>query len=201
MSSILITGASKGIGRAAAAELARRGHRVVATARDTRTLDDLDVDQRLRLDVTDQASVAAAVERSSRSTSSSSNAGVIFRAAVEAKSDRGDRTPLRAEHCRGDPCHSGRPAADARAQEGPAAVRLQCRRASRSARPSHTRPPSSHSKPSPRHWPSRSPGLASMSLSLSRVRSAQALWTTCSPTVCPTTRTQACSHKAAFPRR
>jgi short chain dehydrogenase len=61
MSSILITGASKGIGRATAAELARRGHRVVATARDPSTLDDLDVDQRLLLDVTDQASVDAAV--------------------------------------------------------------------------------------------------------------------------------------------
>jgi MFS family permease len=34
MASVLITGASKGIGRAAAVEFARRGHRVIATARD-----------------------------------------------------------------------------------------------------------------------------------------------------------------------
>ncbi|HEY3881136.1 MAG TPA: SDR family NAD(P)-dependent oxidoreductase [Trebonia sp.] len=84
MSSILITGASKGIGRAAAAELARRGHRVVATARDPRALDGLDVDQRLRLDVTDQASVDAAVGQAGEIDVLLSNAGVIFRAAVEA---------------------------------------------------------------------------------------------------------------------
>jgi NAD(P)-dependent dehydrogenase (short-subunit alcohol dehydrogenase family) len=84
MSSILITGASKGIGRAAAAELARRGHRVVATARDPRVLDGLDVDQRLRLDVTDQASVDAAVGQAGEIDVLLSNAGVIFRAAVEA---------------------------------------------------------------------------------------------------------------------
>jgi len=84
MSSILITGASKGIGRATAAELARRGHRVVATARDPRTLVSLDVDQRLRLDVTDQASVDAAVEQAGEIDVLISNAGVIFRAAVEA---------------------------------------------------------------------------------------------------------------------
>jgi len=84
MSSILITGASKGIGRAAAAELARRGHRVVATARDPRALDGLDVDRRLRLDVTDQASVDAAVEQAGEVDVLISNAGVIFRAAVEA---------------------------------------------------------------------------------------------------------------------
>jgi hypothetical protein len=35
------------------AELAQRGHRVVATARNPQTLDDLDVDRRLSLDVTD----------------------------------------------------------------------------------------------------------------------------------------------------
>lgn len=84
MSSILITGASKGIGRATAVELARRGHRVVATARDPRALDGLDVDQRLSLDVTDQASVDAAVAQAGEVDVLISNAGVIFRAAVEA---------------------------------------------------------------------------------------------------------------------
>jgi NAD(P)-dependent dehydrogenase (short-subunit alcohol dehydrogenase family) len=84
MSSVLITGASKGVGRATATELAKRGHRVVATARDPRTLDDLDVDQRLRLDVTDQASVDAAIEQAGDIDVLISNAGIIFAAAVEA---------------------------------------------------------------------------------------------------------------------
>ncbi|HEY1670814.1 MAG TPA: SDR family NAD(P)-dependent oxidoreductase [Trebonia sp.] len=84
MSSILITGASKGIGRATAVELARRGHRVIATARDPRALSGLDVDRRLRLDVTDQASVDAAVAQAGEIDVLISNAGVIFRAAVEA---------------------------------------------------------------------------------------------------------------------
>src|SRR3984885_6932617 len=60
MSSVFITGANRGIGRVIATEFARRGHRVVATARDPRTLADLDVSQRLALDVPDDASVAAA---------------------------------------------------------------------------------------------------------------------------------------------
>src|ERR1700753_982748 len=84
MSSILITGASKGIGRAAAVELAKRGHRVIATARDPRALDGVAVDQRLRLDVTDQASVDAAVAAAGEVDTLVSNAGVIFRAAGEA---------------------------------------------------------------------------------------------------------------------
>ena len=84
MSSVLITGASKGIGRATAAELAQRGHRVIGTARNPRTLDDLDVDQRLSLDVTDQASVQSAIEQAGEIDVLISNAGAIFVAAAEA---------------------------------------------------------------------------------------------------------------------
>ena len=84
MSSILITGASKGIGRATAVEVAQRGHRVVATARDPHSLDGLDVDQRLRLDVTDQASVDGAIAQAGEIDVFISNAGTIFAAAVEA---------------------------------------------------------------------------------------------------------------------
>ena len=54
----LITGCSTGIGRATAAELTKRGYDVIATARRPETLDDLDVAERLALDVDDDASVA-----------------------------------------------------------------------------------------------------------------------------------------------
>lgn len=84
MCSVLITGANRGIGRAIATEFAGRGHRVVATARDPRTLADLDVSQRLSLDVTDDASVTAAVEAAGDIDIVVANAGVIFYAAVEA---------------------------------------------------------------------------------------------------------------------
>jgi NADP-dependent 3-hydroxy acid dehydrogenase YdfG len=84
VSSVLITGANRGIGRAIAGEFVRRGHRVVATARDPRTLADLDVSRRLALDVTDDASVTEAVAAAGDIDILVSNAGVIFYAAVEA---------------------------------------------------------------------------------------------------------------------
>jgi hypothetical protein len=64
MSRILITGCSKGLGRATALELARGGHEVVAAARKIETLVHLPVAARIALDVTSDASVRLAVEQS-----------------------------------------------------------------------------------------------------------------------------------------
>ncbi len=61
MARVLLTGCSTGFGRAAAVELTKRGHDVVATARRPESIADLDVAQTLTLDVDDDVSVAAAV--------------------------------------------------------------------------------------------------------------------------------------------
>jgi NAD(P)-dependent dehydrogenase (short-subunit alcohol dehydrogenase family) len=61
MSRVLVTGCSTGIGRATAVELTKRGHAVVATARRAASIEDLDVAERLELDVDDDESVARAV--------------------------------------------------------------------------------------------------------------------------------------------
>jgi NAD(P)-dependent dehydrogenase (short-subunit alcohol dehydrogenase family) len=80
---VLITGCSTGIGRACAQELADRGHFVVATARDPKALNDVRADLRLPLDVTDTASVAAAVEAAGPLDALVNNAGISISGPVE----------------------------------------------------------------------------------------------------------------------
>ncbi len=80
---VLITGCSTGIGRVAAQELARRGHRVLATARRPETLDDLEVAERLALDVDDAASVERALAAAGRIDALVNNAGWSARGPIE----------------------------------------------------------------------------------------------------------------------
>lgn len=83
MTSVLITGASRGIGRAIALELTARGHRVIATARRVEDLAGLDVDRRLRLDVTDQESIDQALRDAGDVDVLVSNAGATIRSPLE----------------------------------------------------------------------------------------------------------------------
>jgi len=72
---VLVTGAARAIGRATAEVLTARGHEVVATARDATSLKDLKVDRILNLDVSDDASVAAAVHAAGELDAVVNNAG------------------------------------------------------------------------------------------------------------------------------
>ncbi len=80
---ILVTGAARAIGRATVEECVRRGHDVVATARDPRLLDGLDAADHLALDVRDAASVHAAIERAGELGAVVSNAALSASGPVE----------------------------------------------------------------------------------------------------------------------
>jgi NAD(P)-dependent dehydrogenase (short-subunit alcohol dehydrogenase family) len=73
---VLVTGASRAIGRATVEVLVGRGHAVVATARRPELLADLPVDQVLELDVRDGDSVAAAVAAAGELDAVVNNAGL-----------------------------------------------------------------------------------------------------------------------------
>jgi NAD(P)-dependent dehydrogenase (short-subunit alcohol dehydrogenase family) len=80
---VLVTGAARAIGRATCEVLTERGHQVVATARDVSLLEDVKVDQVLALDVSDTASVAAAVHEAGELDAVVNNAGVTGRGPME----------------------------------------------------------------------------------------------------------------------
>ncbi len=72
---VLITGCSSGFGWGAAVELAKRGHDVIATARRPEVLEDLDVAQKVALDVDSDTSVRDAVAAAGRIDALVNNAG------------------------------------------------------------------------------------------------------------------------------
>ena len=73
---MLVTGAARAIGRATVEVLAGRGHEVVATARNPALLEGLSAAQVLALDVSDAASVRAAVAAAGELDAVVNNAGV-----------------------------------------------------------------------------------------------------------------------------
>jgi NAD(P)-dependent dehydrogenase (short-subunit alcohol dehydrogenase family) len=80
---VLITGCSTGIGRATAIELTKRGFDVIATARRRSTLEDLDVAEKVVLDVNDEASVASVREAVGEVGALVNNAGIGIHAPIE----------------------------------------------------------------------------------------------------------------------
>jgi NAD(P)-dependent dehydrogenase (short-subunit alcohol dehydrogenase family) len=80
---VLVTGASRGVGRSLAAELLARGHEVVATARDTADLAGLDGAEPLELDVTSPESVRRAADAAGSVEVLVNNAGVGLSTPVE----------------------------------------------------------------------------------------------------------------------
>jgi NAD(P)-dependent dehydrogenase (short-subunit alcohol dehydrogenase family) len=84
MALILVTGATRGLGRALVNELSRRDHKVVATGRRLADLADLSASERLVLDLTDPASIAAAMAAAGRPDVVINNAAMTVSGPVEA---------------------------------------------------------------------------------------------------------------------
>jgi NAD(P)-dependent dehydrogenase (short-subunit alcohol dehydrogenase family) len=80
---ILITGAARAIGAAAARELTQAGHDVVATARDPSLLEGLEVALRLPLDVTDDDSTRRALARAGSLDAVVNNAAISGKGPLE----------------------------------------------------------------------------------------------------------------------
>ena len=200
MASVLITGASKGIGRATAKEFARRGHRVIATARDPRTLAGLPVDQRLALDVTNPDSITSAVGEAGEVDVLVSNAGEILLRRRRGDTAGGARAAARHQH---DPvpcgwrrrsCQGCAPAAAGGCCSCPASPGASCRRARRP-----TPRPNGPSRRWSRPWPPRRARWASRPRCSNRARSAPARSTTSPPTPCPTIPIPTCPARGGAP--
>lgn len=81
---ILVTGTSRGLGHALAVELSRRGHSVIARARNVADLGELNGIRAIPLDVTDPASVEAGVRAAGEIDILVNNAAITVQAPLEA---------------------------------------------------------------------------------------------------------------------
>lgn len=81
---VLVTGAGRAIGAATVAELSTRGHEVVATARDVSLLAEHPAAMKLSLDVTDDSSVARALEAAGEVDAIVNNAATTSEGPIES---------------------------------------------------------------------------------------------------------------------